>query len=768
MALLRRFELRVQSLYRGGKIPGFIHLCIGQEAVAVGACANLRLTDWITSTHRGHGHVLAKGVPPRLVLAELCGKATGCSGGRGGSMHLYSMEHGLFGTNGLVGGGIPLATGLGLSAKVRKTNQVTVAFFGDGAVNLGVFHESLNLAGMLEAPVVFICENNQYATCIPFTSSTKNPDISSRAAAYGIPGVAVDGNDVLAVLETVEKAVAAARAGKGPTLIEARTYRTVGHHEGDVLTGTYRTQEEVDEWKKKCPLLRYRKMLTGTRIATRKELDAIDARVDRAVEDAVDFALSSPLPDPATANENVWANPINPPEAEAHAGPAETVEQGWMPAVRDALAEEMRRDPHIIYLGEGIGERGGSFGHTQNLWHEFGAGRVIDTPISELGFTGACIAASATGCRAVSDLMISDFLFDAGSQIVAQASKLRYMSNGQIHVPVIVRSGAGAVKSTGPHHSGTYHPVWAHLPGLIVVVPSNPADAKGLMKTALRAGDPVIFNEPKALLTMTGPVPVGEHFVPFGKASVVRQGADVTVVSCGLLLHRCVEAADELAAESISCEVIDLRTIVPLDVETIAASVSKTGHLLVVDEAYAMCGIGAEVAAAIMEEAFDYLDAPVGRLHTDPVPAPFSPPLEAAVTVDRAKIAASIKAVLAGRPPVPRPMPEPSSRIPTPVTRPPQPAKRAKPPPAPAREEGVPLTMPHQDMIVEEVEVVKWLKDVGDPVATGDGIVEVETDKAVMEIESPAGGVLAEILAPVGSVVALGERMGTIRPACPT
>ena len=223
MVLLRRFELAAQKLYRAGKLPGFIHLYVGEEAVAVGACAHLRTEDWITSTHRGHGHALAKGVPPRDVLAELAEKTTGCCGGRGGSMHMYDLARGLFGTNGIVGGGIPLAVGLGMSAKTRKTDQIAVCFFGDGAVNYSTFHEAVNLAAVQDAAVIFVCENNLYATCTPFDQSTRNPDVASKAAAYGIPGVAVDGNDVLAMWEAVGAAAGRARRGDGPTLLEART-----------------------------------------------------------------------------------------------------------------------------------------------------------------------------------------------------------------------------------------------------------------------------------------------------------------------------------------------------------------------------------------------------------------------------------------------------------------------------------------------------------------------------------------------------------------
>ncbi|MET0741795.1 MAG: thiamine pyrophosphate-dependent dehydrogenase E1 component subunit alpha, partial [Microvirga sp.] len=237
MTLLRKFELAAQIACRKGETPGFLHLYIGQEAVASGICAHLKTTDWVTSTHRGHGHALAKGMSPQVLMAELYGKHDGCCGGRGGTMHLYDAATGLFGTNGLVGGGIPSAVGAAISARYRRTDGVAVAFFGDGATNHAAFHEALNFAGVRQAPVVLVCENNLYATATALSSVTLNPDIASRAAAYGIPGVAVDGNDVVAVWEAAQAAVDQARAGRGPTLIEARTYRTVGHHEGDPVTG---------------------------------------------------------------------------------------------------------------------------------------------------------------------------------------------------------------------------------------------------------------------------------------------------------------------------------------------------------------------------------------------------------------------------------------------------------------------------------------------------------------------------------------------------
>src|SRR5580700_11056460 len=257
---LRLFELKVQELYRNGRLPGFVHLYVGEEAVAVGVCSHLGKEDLIFSTHRGHGHALAKGVPARIVLAELWGKSTGSSGGRGGSMHLYAPEYGFMGTNGIVGAPIPLATGAALSAKLRKKQQVVVCFFGDGAVNSGSFHEAVNLGSVWDLPVVYVCENNLYATEMAFLRATKNTSVASRAAAYGMLGVEVDGQDVVAVHEAAQAAIQRARNDGGPTLIECKTYRYVGHHEGDPGTD-YRTREEVQHWKEQDPLKRARKLL---------------------------------------------------------------------------------------------------------------------------------------------------------------------------------------------------------------------------------------------------------------------------------------------------------------------------------------------------------------------------------------------------------------------------------------------------------------------------------------------------------------------------
>jgi len=775
MVLLRRFETAAQIACRKGETPGFLHLYIGEEATAVGVCAHLTQKDWITSTHRGHGHALAKGMAPRRLMAELFGKADGCCGGRGGTMHLYDSATGLFGTNGIVAAGIGHAAGVGIGAKLRDTGGVAVAFFGDGAVNHGGFHEAINFAAVQKAATIFVCENNLYATATPLAMSTLNTDVASRAAAYGIPGIAVDGNDVLAVYEAMRQAVDRARGGDGPTLIEAKTYRTVGHHEGDPVAGTYRSQAEIDAWAKRDPIAMLRgRLVDDYALAAPSELAAIDERVEATVEDALGFARRSPEPDPATVRRSVYAEPLNPPAALAARPASATVTTSWLDAVRDGIAEEMRLNPYLVYFGEGTGERGGTFAHTKGLWQEFGPKRMVDTPISEQGFTAAALGASATGVRTIADLMFADFMFEAAGQIILQAAKLRYMSNGQMSAPMVVRVGAGALRSAGPHHSGTYHPIWAHVPGLIVCMPATPADAKGLMKTALRAGDPVVILESKALFASKGEVPVGDHLVPFGLARIARSGRDLTIASAGQLVHRALEAAERLASEGIECEVIDLRTIMPLDVGTVAASVGKTHRLLIADEGYAMCGVGAELGQAMNELAFDELDAPVARLHTEPVIHPLAPALERAILVDADKIVAAVGDVIAGRPPVPwhwravTGLAPAGASLPSPRSAPAvaEPAaSRSDRPKAEEPLDGEAITMPFGDLTISEGKIVRWAKAVGDSVKAGELVAEIETDKAVVEIESPVAGVLAQIAEPVGTVVKMGGRIGTIRPA---
>jgi len=306
MVEIRKFETKVVELFADGMIPGFVHSYIGEEAVAVGACSNLNDDDYITSTHRGHGHLIAKGGHMDKMMAELFGKETGYCKGKGGSMHIADVDLGILGANGIVGGGFPIAAGAGLSAKMRGTNQVAVCFFGDGASNQTTFHEGINLASIWDLPVVFVCENNMYGISLPQKEHQHIKDISDRATAYGIPGVTVDGNDVIAVYEAVKEAVKRARQGEGPTLIECKTYRHRGHFEGDPTV--YRSEEEVEQWKKKDPIKRFRKKLLELGTVTEDELNSIDEEVDKMVEEAVEYAKKGKFPEPEKAVEDVYTD----------------------------------------------------------------------------------------------------------------------------------------------------------------------------------------------------------------------------------------------------------------------------------------------------------------------------------------------------------------------------------------------------------------------------------------------------------------------------
>jgi 2-oxoisovalerate dehydrogenase E1 component len=307
MLVIRRCEEQLAKAYQAGLIHGACHTYIGQEAVAVGVCAHLRPDDAVFSTHRGHGHALAKGVTPHAVIAELFGRATGCSQGRGGSMHLFAPEVGMMGTSGIVGPCILQAAGAGYSFKLLGTDRVGVAFFGDGASNNGAFHEGLNMAAIWDLPALFVCENNMYATEVPFSYASRNTDVAKRAAGYGIPGVAVDGNDVLAVYEAAGEALQRARSGGGPTLIECKTYRTRPHAEG-MRDGSYRSIEEIDSWKGRDPIQLFHTTLTAREWANADELAGIETEVQALIADAYEFAKNSPYPDPATASDHVYSN----------------------------------------------------------------------------------------------------------------------------------------------------------------------------------------------------------------------------------------------------------------------------------------------------------------------------------------------------------------------------------------------------------------------------------------------------------------------------
>ncbi len=644
LIIIRMVEERLAKSHQRGLIQGACHTYVGQEAIATGVCAHLRNEDAIFSTHRGHGHALAKGMEPGQLMAELFGRETGCSRGRGGSMHLFAPEIGMMGTSGIVGPCILQAAGAGYSSLILKSGQVGVAFFGDGAVNNGAFHEGLNMASIWKLPVLFICENNQFATEVPFASVAGNSSVAARGAAYGISSIEVDGNDVLAVEAAACEAVKRARDGGGPSLIECKTYRTRAHAEG-MGDFTYRTREDVEQWRTRCPIARLKKHLLENGLASDAQLDSIEQDVSALTEAAHEFAEKSAYPTAESATSHVYAVSTSAPHREAPSTSSVTRELTFMKATLEALTEEMARNPKIFVMGEGIGARGGNFATTSGLFAVHGAARLRDTPICERGFVGLAGGAAMTGTRPVVDFMFADFVLDSVGEIVNQIAKMQYMSSGRLKMPVLLRGCIGIGHAAATHHSGSYYSMYAHFPGLRVVVPSSPRDAKGLLKTALTCDDPVLFLEHRELMSVKGPVPEEEYFIDFGKAAVVREGSDVTVVALALMVHKTLAACETLAAEGISVELIDPRTVAPLDVDTILRSVAKTGRLLIVDEDFAHCGISAEIAAQLADRGFDDLDAPIRRLNGKPSPTPYSPTLEAAVVPNVEAIANAIRSL---------------------------------------------------------------------------------------------------------------------------
>lgn len=647
MQIIRQTEEELARCHQRGLVLGACHTYVGQEAIAAGVCAHLRTTDVVFSTHRGHGHALAKGASPRELMSELFGRRVGLSQGRGGSMHLFAPELGLMGTSGIVGPCILQACGGGYSFKLLGTDQVAVAFFGDGAVNNGAFHEGLNMASIWRLPVIFVCENNQFATEVPFSYASGNPSVGNRGAAYGIPGYEVDGNDVIAVFEAAGAAVERARSGAGPTLLECKTYRTRPHAEG-MGDYTYRTRDDVDAWKKRCPIIYLRTVLIEQHGATLDELEAIDADVTAHVTQARTLAEADEWPSPSTATTHVYCEEPSPPRSPLLDSPpaGTTREITYTQATLEALAEEMAANPRIFVMGEGIGKRGGNFRTTEGLYDLYGPDRLCDTPICERGFVGLACGAAMTGTRPVVDFMFVDFILDAMGEIVNQIAKMQYMSSGRLKMPVLLRGCIGIGHSAATHHSGSYYGMFAQVPGLRVVVPATPFDAKGLMKRALNCDDPVIMLEHRELLTVKGPVPSEPYEIEFGHAAIVRRGSDATVVAVARMVHLAAAAADQLAREGIHIEVIDPRTILPLDTETVLASVHKTGRLLIVDEPPASCGFAAEIAAQVAAAGFDDLDAPIQRLTGSFAPTPYSPPLENAVVPDTDAIVRAIRTLL--------------------------------------------------------------------------------------------------------------------------
>jgi 2-oxoisovalerate dehydrogenase E1 component len=644
------FEERVSDLYRDSEVPGFVHLSIGQEASAVGACWPLAVTDVITSNHRGHGHCLAKGLAPEPMMAELLARATGTNKGLGGSMHIADPDLGIFGANGIVAAGVPIAGGAALAAKLRGRARpgeprageqgVVVSFFGDGAVAQGAFHEAANLAALWRLPMVFFCENNGYAEFSPIADQHPVP-MAARAAGYGLDYVPVDGNDVEAVAAVMTDVVRRIRACGGPVFVEAATYRWHGHYEGD--PEKYRSADELSDWQQRDPLVITRARLLG-RGVEQEQLDQVEAQVRARIDAAVEAARQAPPPDMSVLRSSVYAPRPAFPEPDWVPAPDGEVFR-TMDAVRLALEGELEANPEAFVAGVDVGKGGNVFALTRGLYAKW-PDRLLDTPISETAVMGLAVGGAMAGMTPLVELMYLDFLGVCFDQILNQAAKLRFMTGGKARMGLVIRTQFGGGRSSGSQHSQSLEALLAHVPGLTVVMPSTPADTYGLLRSAIRDPNPVVFIENRQQYGMKGPKPPADHLIPLGKAKVVREGTDLTIVSVSRMVQEALAAADALAPRGISAEVIDLRTVAPLDKETILASLAKTNRLLIAHEGVTDFGIGAEIAALAAYQGFWTLDAPVMRVAPPPTPSPYAPNLEKQWLPDRRSIERAAEALV--------------------------------------------------------------------------------------------------------------------------
>ncbi len=707
MLTIRNFEETIVKLKNGKfeplaqyKFIGATHLSIGQEAVAIGAMSALNADDYITSTHRGHGHSIAKGAyalekaspeylmefvagdgdpaDPRGLLdcaiqehlnrtmAELFGKEEGYCRGRGGGMHIADFHSGHLGANAIVGGSYAIAAGAALAASKLGDGKTCLCFVGDGATNNGISHEAYNFAAMAQfkegCPVIFLVENNQYGmTGQERGEVTGVEHLARRGAGYNEDNMhaeVVNGMDVLAVRDAVSRAAELCRSGEGPVLLECMTYRYMGHSLSDTRE-TYRSKEEEEAWQKRDAIKTFATALAKAGVASKDEIRLMRDIARERIERATMYAYSATDPDPSTIYEGLLADTtsdeIDPkwatPKEALHAEPIQQNRDGqgrilYRHAVIEALQDEMLRDKRVILYGEDVADYGGAFQATKGLFEVFGRERVFNTAISEAAIIGTAAGASMAGLRPVVELMYIDFILMTMDQLGNQAAKNRYMFGGKAKLPMVLRTTIGGGKGYAGQHSQSLEAVATMFPGLKVIAPSTAYDVKGLLKAAIRDDNPVVFIEHQHCYTNTDAVPAEDYTIPIGQARIGREGTDITVVAYSWMYYQALEAAEMAAEEGISVELVDPRTLRPLDVDMIAASVDKTKHLVVVQQAPSVGCYGEHIAYAVQDRCFDAMKRPARIVAAHDVPPPMAAPLENENLPSPEKILRNIKEVL--------------------------------------------------------------------------------------------------------------------------
>ncbi|ROV58051.1 pyruvate dehydrogenase (acetyl-transferring) E1 component subunit alpha [Vibrio ponticus] len=642
MLRIRRFEEKCAELYALEKIRGFLHLYIGEEAIAVGVMSALSNDDQIVSTYREHGHALARGMSMGSILAEMYGRANGCSGGRGGSMHLFDKNLHFYGGNAIVGGGLPLATGLAMANKKRQKDTIAVCFFGEGAVAEGEFHESLNLAALWQLPVLFICENNRYAMGTALALSESEPNIAQKARSYGIEAVQVDGMNVVDVEAATATASDYVRHQQRPYFIECQTYRFRGHSSFD--SQLYRDKSEVALWEEKGPVKQLIQWLQKNSHFQAQELTAIETKIAREIEQAINFAENGEL-EPVEHLTQFVHSPASESPLTTISSHRVSTKLTYREALHAGIKEALANDPRVFLMGEDVGHYGGCYAVSKGLLDQFGAERVIDTPLCESGFVGAGIGAALGGMRPIIEIMTVNFSLLAMDQIINTAATLLHMSGGQFNVPIVIRMACGAGKQLAAQHSHSWENFYAHVPGLKVLSPATQNDARYMLSQAMIDPDPVLIFEHVMLLNEEGIVSNGPE-APMDKALVRRPGNDVTLITYGGSLGKTLQASEVLAKQNIDAEVIDLRSLRPLDTQTIINSVNKTHRVVIVDEGWFSGSLAGEISAIIMQRAFWQLDAPVERVCSKEIPIPYPHHLEQAVIPQCDNIVSAAKLTL--------------------------------------------------------------------------------------------------------------------------
>ena len=638
----RVIEEKMLTLLRQGRLEKWFS-GIGQEAIAVGATWALAERDVLLPMHRNLGVWTTRGVDRERLFCQLMGKEGGFTNGRDRTFHFGRPEKNLVGMISHMAAMLPVACGIGQAIRFRGQDRVACAFCGDGGTREGDFHEALNLASVWDLPVLFLVENNGYGLSTPTEEAVAPADIADAAAGYDMPGVVVDGNDVLAVIDAVTKARAHARA-EGPVLLEMKTFRVRGHEEA---SGTaYVPDDLIEEWKEKDPIDQFAERAAADDVLAPDEMEAVRAELEAEVDERAEWALQQPevTSTPEAERADVFAPA---PDPDPPAPDAEAEEARFIDAVQEGLRQAMRDDEDVIVMGQDVAEYGGVFKVTDGFVEEFGRERVRNTPIIESGAIGAGLGLAVEGLTPVVEMQYADFISCGVNQIVNNLATTHYRWGQPVNVTIRAPFGGGI--GAGPFHSQSMEAWFAHTPGLKVVVPATPRDAKGLLRAALADPNPTLFFEHKKLYrSVRGPVPTDAYTLPFGEARVVREGTDATIVTYGLGVHWALEEAEHKAdANGVELEVVDLRTLVPWDRETVRASLEKTNRLLVLHEATRTAGFGAEVAAELGETAFELLDAPITRVAAADLPVPFAKPLEDQIFSAKRKLRPKLEELLA-------------------------------------------------------------------------------------------------------------------------